>query len=258
MSSYEKIIQAAQQLASQHPVDEISYASIAKLAGVHWTTVRRHLGGKTEMLELLSRHLAGDEPGHADTRTRVLEAATRVFSKHGYAGATMDEVAVEAGQTKSVVYWHFANKSDLYLALCERNLNQQARSLPKQVEVMVQAEDRVAAISAWLYEQLVECMAAPGRPLLFAEFYTSSRDPEVKSKMRGLFEGFYAKVTDVLRQLQERGLIRKDIQAQSLAVYVQTVLNGIVLSWMLAPPGLEMKQFAQEAAELLWSGLSSG
>lgn len=74
--------------------------------------------------------------------------------------------------------------------------------------------------------------------------------------MQQLFAEFYASIAKMFESLQARGLIRQDIGAESLAIYVQTVLNGILLSWMLAPKHMELEKFANDAAQMLWSGLS--
>jgi AcrR family transcriptional regulator len=256
MSVYSKIIHAAIELASQRPVDQISYADVAAAAGVHWTTVRRHLGSKDKMRALLAEKQAERGLTNADTRTRVLDAAIRIFAKHGYAGATLDQVAAEAGLTKGAVYWHFSSKTDLYLAICERNLALQGQLIPRQAESILRSDNPVSALADWLRSQLENCMVAPDMPMLFFEFYTSSRDREVREKMKGLFEVLYGRITEVFHNMQEQGLLRREIDPASLAVFVQTVFNGLLLSWLLAPKHMEIGKFTHDAASLLWKGLS--
>lgn len=53
-------------------------------------------------------------------RPEILDAAFSVFLREGYFGASMDDVAREAGVSKPVVYGCFANKDDLFVALLER------------------------------------------------------------------------------------------------------------------------------------------
>ena len=48
------------------------------------------------------------------TRTQIIEAARRVFSRQGVAGTTLDEVASAAGVTRGAIYWHFRNKRELF------------------------------------------------------------------------------------------------------------------------------------------------
>ncbi|MDO8186932.1 TetR/AcrR family transcriptional regulator [Conexibacter sp. JD483] len=55
----------------------------------------------------------------AATRARLLEAAARVYAARGFAGATLDDVALEAGLTKGAVYGHFGSKDNLLVALMD-------------------------------------------------------------------------------------------------------------------------------------------
>ncbi len=66
----------------------------------------------------------------AATRTRLLDAAARVYAAHGFSGATLDDVAEEAGLTKGAVYGHFGSKDNLLVALMEEYL---AAELAEQI-----------------------------------------------------------------------------------------------------------------------------
>ncbi len=61
----------------------------------------------------------------AVTRARLLQAAARVYAQRGFAGATLDQVAGEAGFTKGAVYAHFGSKENLLLALLQEHLTGQ-------------------------------------------------------------------------------------------------------------------------------------
>ena len=56
----------------------------------------------------------------ADARRRQLfDVALSLFAQHGYAAATMDDIAEAAGVTKPLVYQHFESKRALYLELMD-------------------------------------------------------------------------------------------------------------------------------------------
>ncbi|WP_433430687.1 TetR/AcrR family transcriptional regulator [Nonomuraea sp. CA-141351] len=44
------------------------------------------------------------------TKTAILEAATRRFAEHGFAGTTLEDVATDIQASRGAVYHHFANK----------------------------------------------------------------------------------------------------------------------------------------------------
>lgn len=52
-------------------------------------------------------------------RHEILDAATKVFLRSGYAGASMDEITRTAGVSKATVYSHFAGKEALFGAIIE-------------------------------------------------------------------------------------------------------------------------------------------
>ena len=74
------------------------------------------------------------EQSKAHTRERLLNAARTVFARGGYHGATVDEIASEAGFSTGALYSNFDGKEDLFLALMEREIDAHAREIPAAVE----------------------------------------------------------------------------------------------------------------------------
>jgi len=52
-----------------------------------------------------------------ETRQQILTAAEQVFYEKGVANASMEDVARAAGVTRGAIYWHFANRTELFLEL---------------------------------------------------------------------------------------------------------------------------------------------
>lgn len=73
----------------------------------------------------MARRMTRAEQGEHH-RARVLAAARRVFLERGYAGASLDAIAEEAGFSKGVIYSQFAGKPDLFLALVEQRITERA------------------------------------------------------------------------------------------------------------------------------------
>jgi AcrR family transcriptional regulator len=64
--------------------------------------------------------LAGETlPADADARTRVLETAYSLFSRHGIQRIGIDRIIAEAGVAKMTLYRHFPSKDELVLAFLE-------------------------------------------------------------------------------------------------------------------------------------------
>jgi TetR/AcrR family acrAB operon transcriptional repressor len=54
------------------------------------------------------------------TRQDIIAAARRVFARQGVTRTTLEEIAVAAGVTRGAIYWHFADKTELFFAMREQ------------------------------------------------------------------------------------------------------------------------------------------
>jgi AcrR family transcriptional regulator len=54
------------------------------------------------------------------SRSGILDAALACFSERGYHQTSIDAIAERAGLSKGAIYWHFAGKRELFLALLDR------------------------------------------------------------------------------------------------------------------------------------------
>src|SRR5690242_18228073 len=54
------------------------------------------------------------------TRSRILDAAERLFARQGVSRTSLHDIAAAAGVTRGAVYWHFAGKGELFDAMLTR------------------------------------------------------------------------------------------------------------------------------------------
>ena len=54
------------------------------------------------------------------TRNLLLDAAKEMFSRKGFEGASLEEIAEAAGYTRGAIYKHFGSKEELFLAVNKR------------------------------------------------------------------------------------------------------------------------------------------
>lgn len=253
MSTREKVFQAAEQLVVQKPYDQITFAEIAAMAGVHWTAVRRHFGSKQGMRDWLVEKQSHHAASLPDTRTRVLAAATEVFAEQGYVNASLDKVAARAGMSKGAVYWHFSSKQDLFLAILEQNLSRDLRMLTSQIEVVLTAENPLAAINAWL-ETMLSFMGSGS--LLFLEFVTSSREQEVQEKLQELYGKTLDQIGNMLKAMQEKGHFDHDLDPYAIGLMIDALLKGIMIEWLIDPKRLQVQTVLQTISKVIWNGMA--
>jgi AcrR family transcriptional regulator len=130
----------------------------------------------------------------AETRARLLDAAARVYARRGFGGATLDEVAAEAGFTKGAVYGHFGSKENLLLALMEEHL---AEQVAEQIALFDRGrttwERPLAGSDRWMEDLDRD----PDGFRLFVELWTQAqRDERLRERLAG---GFHLLRTTFMR-----------------------------------------------------------
>ncbi|MEI2774569.1 MAG: TetR/AcrR family transcriptional regulator [Tetrasphaera sp.] len=136
------------------------------------------------------------EAQKAMTRDLLLEGALTVFGRKGYAAATIDDIAKEAGATRTTFYLHFASKTDLtsqLLTRAEEILT--ATEGPNLTEVARTGEP--ALIRAWLDSRIDQWDSI--KPYLLVS-YEASSEPEVSGRTEQWFETVVDQMAEGLAQ----------------------------------------------------------
>ncbi len=110
---------------------------------------------------------AQGEPGAArrDSTASILAAAERVFSRAGFHGARMAEIAAEAGLPKANLHYYFGTKERLYRAVLEDILRQW---LAAAAVWFVPERDPAEALSGYVRAKLRDARMRPGASRIFA------------------------------------------------------------------------------------------
>jgi AcrR family transcriptional regulator len=69
------------------------------------------------------RTAAQNESLRAATRTRILDGALKAFGKLGFDGASVRQIAAEAGVAQGLLYSHFSGKEDVLKAIFDRSMD---------------------------------------------------------------------------------------------------------------------------------------
>ena len=57
-------------------------------------------------------------------QTQIIEAAMRCFQRKGYENTTIDDIAAEYGLSKGSIYWYYASKKDILIAVSEHMISE--------------------------------------------------------------------------------------------------------------------------------------
>jgi AcrR family transcriptional regulator len=166
-------------------------------------------------------------------REVVLDAARRMFLERGYAGASLEAIAEEAGFSKGVVYSQFGSKPDLFFALLERRIEERAAQNNRIATEFTGAEGvrqlfRVAAR---------EAAEEPGWPYVLTEFRAlAMRDPELNERYARAHTRSVDGVASVCARLYEGSELQPPpVPVRSIAEFILAGAAGVALERAASP-----------------------
>ncbi len=186
-----------------------------------------------------------------EARQRILAVAAERFLAAGYVETSLRDLAADAGMKAGSLYYHFASKDDLLIAVLERGM-----------EIMVEAFDEAATLSTAEsdgHQVLQAHVEAHLRALHDNRPYTAGHvtlfrtAPEVvREAILPLRDGYESMWTDLLARLLPS---RPDQEITMLRLTLFGAMNASV-DWFDAGRG-SVGTFADLVTEQFWSGATS-
>jgi AcrR family transcriptional regulator len=79
-----------------------------------------------------------------ETRDKILNVATTIFSKFGFHKTTVDEIARAAHKAKGSVYYHFKSKEELFQGVIDKEFQMLRGELIKAIDSGNNAKEKLA------------------------------------------------------------------------------------------------------------------
>ncbi|MFF8729284.1 ScbR family autoregulator-binding transcription factor [Streptomyces sp. NPDC015171] len=162
------------------------------------------------------------------SRQNILHAAARAFAERGYPTVTMHDVADLSGMTKGAVYFHYANKESLALAVTTEFYTR----LPAISDAVARlAVPPVASVAELL---LRTAAALRDEPLMKAGARLQIERALIDVELPLPFEDYTALISAWFQSARTAGELEHDTPPQTLArVLVSAFFGAQHLSWVV-------------------------
>jgi len=184
-------------------------------------------------------------------RDAILAAAQKVFAKKGFDGATMADIAGEAGVAAGTVYLYYASKIDLFAALNARLyevINEAMRATNAPPDVRGGTQARIRAV-------FQACDAH--RDLLRLVFLNPDPRTEVARRMKHQDEERLRPLVDLFRAGIEAGAIRRADPA-----LLARIVSGLVIialyQCLVQSDGRDVQAYEDTVTEMVVGALTPG
>ena len=166
---------------------------------------------------------APGRPKDLEKGAAILDAAKRLFTAQGFDGASMDQIAAEAGVSKLTVYSHFGDKETLFAAAAKAYCEQQLPTTLFEPHPEVPLRERLLQIARAFFAMISSPEAIAGHRILCTPQMAESPIP-------GMFwEAGPKRVQEALAELLRRRVSAGELDIDDIpraASQLLTLLKG--------------------------------
>jgi AcrR family transcriptional regulator len=188
-----------------------------------------------------------NEQRRLESDKRLLDAGLRLVAEKGAAGATLADIGLAAGFSRSLPLERFGSKLQFLIALVDRTeqwFNQWAFADLKGKEGL---DGLTARIEAHLASAMASWDATSALFMLYFESLTVV--PELRPRVTAVGHAYRSALRDLVRQGQARGEIRRDIDPDVEATALFGAIRGSIAQWLFEPQSIDLKLVARTLAE---------
>jgi TetR/AcrR family transcriptional regulator len=165
--------------------------------------------------------MPAERTGRPDVAQRILDAATRLFARHGFVGASLRDIAKAVGIRKPSLLYHFPSKDDLRKGVLEQMLEHWNEAVPRILRAATAGPEQFDAIGEETQRFFND---DPDRArLLLRELL--DRPEEIAPLVAQRVQPWSKIVCDYIRKGQAQGRVYPDVDPEA---YVAQVINLVL------------------------------
>ena len=185
-----------------------------------------------------------------ETRKKIISKAVDLFNKQGFEQTTVEQIAEAADVAKGTIFNHFPVKEAIVLAYVQKRLKEVRPEIVKRVETMPDTHARLTALfnltNEWLENSFNEDVIKKYMTYMIQTLLDTAKNQEARS-------GYGDILQSIISMGQEKGEIRRDIPAGTLAIYMDWQNALVMMAW-LAYPGVSKTDMINRMTDLFLNG----
>jgi len=188
------------------------------------------------------------------TRQRLLDSAQEIFARHGFVGASVDEIAEHAGYSKGAVYSNFKSKEALFLELLQNRMSEELGELEQLLrgggsigEILLVLRQRYSSLE----KQVIWC-------LLSTEFQLQAgRNPDFAEPFAALYRNQRKAIAKLAALVAEKTGAKLAWNGEELATSLMALTHGIALQRAADPKSVSAETAGKAIQLFLTAALSN-
>ncbi|MBY0309060.1 MAG: TetR/AcrR family transcriptional regulator [Phycisphaerales bacterium] len=141
-----------------------------------------------------------------ERKAQLLDTAAEVFARYGYSGTTTAELAKAAGVSEPIIYRHFKNKKELFIALVEQS---GADTIARWESALAAATDPAERLTRLIASNPMVTIQGNLRYRVIVAAMTEVEEPEVRKALQQHITTLHAFIAREVRTSQASNTVSK-------------------------------------------------
>jgi AcrR family transcriptional regulator len=170
----------------------------------------------------------------AETRKSLLRSAAKAFCRKGLEGASVDEVAQEAGYTKGAFYANFKSKEELFLVMLDERFSEQLDRLESLLGGQAEDPGEEARHAA---EEFIRSFRGEDewRRLYFEFVAYALRNEEFRQELATRHRALRARLAEIYRRWSAGFPVEPPFPMEDIAAMTDFMADGFLLDHLIDP-----------------------
>jgi len=187
-----------------------------------------------------------------ERRQSIIQAAIGVFGKSNFQDSSISEIAQRANIAEGTIYQYFKNKEDLFFSIPVEKTIEFCEELDLHLQGIAGAFNKIRKF-IWCYLHFFKTNPEYGRILMLEMRVSRSF---VKTDTYKFLRTSTSRILEIIREGQDEGTIRKDVNIYILRQLILGILEHIVTRWLLKGEKHDLMQHYDQVNELVFYGMS--
>ncbi len=182
---------------------------------------------------------------------KILEAAIRTFSRHGYYRSTVSQIAREAGVADGTIYLYFKNKDDILRSFFDFKTKEVFSRFKQEVD---KGRDAIDKLRRLVYSHL-NAFEQNREMAIVYEVEAKRRRHLSDDKIREMSNMYQEIVKEIVELGQREGTIREDLSIPLVKQLMVGAIDEVITTWLYSSKKYSLTSMAQPLVDLIIKGI---
>jgi len=187
-----------------------------------------------------------------DKPQQIIDAAIRVFARHGYYNSRVSDIAREAGMASGTIYLYFKTKDDILVTMFREKMARWVEFLRAAIAERPDAPAKIRRLVALHFTMLeddpdlaevVQVELRQGH-----KFFRGASAHEITA--------YFALIGAVLEEGIAAGLFRADLPVKLATKMLFGAIDQVATSWVLGKRRYRLSDMAEAVADIFLKGVA--